>query len=81
MQLKFGDNATAATDYIASLFALMNVMYERDVQVRLLQGFTILRPSTTPDPYVQSSPAAANGNSLNEFTSYWSAGCGGACSG
>ncbi len=81
MQLKFGNNVTAATNYIASLFALMNVMYERDVQVRLLQGFTILRPSTTPDPYVQSSPAAANGNSLNEFTSYWSAGCGGACSG
>lgn len=81
MQLKFGNNVTAATDYIASLFALMNVMYERDVQVRLLQGFTILRPSTTPDPYVQSSPSAANGNSLNEFSSYWSAGCGGVCSG
>jgi len=81
MQLKFGNNVTAATNYIASLFALMNVMYERDVQVRLLQGFTILRPSTTPDPYVQSSPSAANGNSLNEFTSYWSGGCGGACSG
>ena len=81
MQLKFGNNVTAATNYIASLFALMNVMYERDVQVRLLQGFTILRPSTTLDPYVQSSPTAANGNSLNEFTSYWSAGCGGACSG
>ena len=81
MQLKFGNNVTAATNYIASLFALMNVMYERDVQVRLLQGFTILRPSTTLDPYVQSSPTAANGNSLNEFTSYWSAGCGGVCSG
>ena len=81
MQLKFGNNAVAATNYIASLFALMNVMYERDVQVRLLQGFTILRPSTTPDPYVQSSPDAANGNSLNELTSYWSAGCGGTCSG
>lgn len=81
MQLKFGNNAVAATNYIASLFALMNVMYERDVQVRLLQGFTILRPSTTADPYVQSSPGAANGNSLNEFTSYWSGGCGGVCSG
>ncbi len=81
MQLKFGDNATAATDYIASLFALMNVMYERDLQIRLLQGFTILRPSATPDPYVQNSASAANGNSLNEFTSYWSAGCDGFCSG
>jgi hypothetical protein len=81
MQLKFGNNPTAATDYIASLFALMNVMYERDVQVRLLQGFTILRPSTTPDPYVQSSPNAADGNALNEFTTYWSSGCNGVCSG
>jgi hypothetical protein len=81
MNLKVGNNTTAATNYIASLFANMNVMYERDLQVRLLQGFTILRPSTAADPYAASSPNAADGNSLNEFTNYWAGGCGGACSG
>jgi hypothetical protein len=80
MQLKFGDNTVAATNYIASLFAQMTVMYERDLQVRLLQGFTILRVSTTPDPYVQGGTGAADGNKLGEFTNYWSAGCNGACS-
>ena len=89
MQLKFGNNTTSATNYIAALIASMSVMYERDLLVRLLQGFTILRPSTTTDPYTQSciviingNPVcAANGAQLNEFTNYWSGGCGGACSG
>lgn len=89
MQLKFGNNTTSATNYIAALIASMSVMYERDLLVRLLQGFTILRPSTTADPYSQSCiflvngvpVCAANGSQLNEFTNYWSGGCGGACSG
>jgi Metallo-peptidase family M12 len=81
LQLKFGNDTTAATNYIANLFALMNVMYERDLQVRLLQGLTILRPSTTPDPYVKSAPSAADGSVLGEFSSYWGAGCNGACAG
>lgn len=76
MSLKFANNSTKATNYIANLFANMNVMYERDLQVRLLQGFTVLRPSTTADPWVQT----ATGNQLTEFTNYWSAGCNGACS-
>jgi hypothetical protein len=84
MSVKFGNSTTAATNYIASLFAKMTVMYERDLQVRLLQGFTILRPSTSADPYVQGPgnglcTSCANGNQLNEFTNYWSGGCGGAC--
>jgi len=84
MSIKFGNSTTAATNYIATLFAKMTVMYERDLQVRLLQGFTILRPSTSPDPYSQGPgsglcSACANGNQLNEFASYWSGGCGGAC--
>ena len=40
---KFGDNTTSATNYIASLIASINVMYERDLLLRLLQGFTVLR--------------------------------------
>lgn len=79
MNLKFGNNTTAATNYIANLIARMSIMYERDLLVRLLQGFTILRPSTTADPYNQSGTGSADGAKLNEFTSYWSNGCGGQC--
>lgn len=83
MSLKFSNDTAAATTYIASLFAKMNVMYERDLQVRLLQGFTIFRPSTTTDPYVQlpGSGAVVTNGELNEFANYWNGGCGGACTG
>ena len=90
MQLKFGNNAAAATNYIAALIASMSVLYERDLLVRLLQGFTILRPSTTADPYNQSCTVIvqntttfclANGAQLNEFANHWSGGCSGACTG
>jgi metallopeptidase family M12-like protein/IPT/TIG domain-containing protein len=77
MSLKFGDNTTNATNYIASLFAAMNVMYERDLLVRLVQGTTFLRVSTAPDPYTQTSTTNANGNQLGEFANYWSANEGG----
>jgi hypothetical protein len=88
---KFSNNTTTATDYIASLFASMNLIYERDVRVRLLQGTTFLRPSTTLDPYVQPCGAVvtdcsnasgfggANSAQLNEFEAYWASGCAGAC--
>jgi hypothetical protein len=78
MGLKFSNSSSAATDYIANLFAAMNVIYERDLLIRLLQGLTILRPSTTADPYAQTA-SPANGNDLNEFSTYWAGGCGGAC--
>ncbi len=87
MNLKFANNGSAATNYIANLFAAMDVIYERDLLIRLLQGFTILRPSTTLDPYVQPcgaavtncSSSAASGAMLNELSGYWAGGCGGAC--
>jgi hypothetical protein len=75
---KFNNSTAAATSYIANLFAAMTAIYERDLLVRLLQGFTILRPSTTADPYAQTG-SPANGNLLGEFGNYWSGGCGGAC--
>ena len=71
MSLKFSDNTTNATSYIASLFALMTVIYERDLQVRILQGTTTLRVSTTADPYVQSGTGAADTAKLSEFQDYW----------
>lgn len=82
MNLKFGNNAANATTYIASLFAEMNVIYERDVDLRLLQGYTILRPSTTADPYsavgsdCDPGPGVelcASGAQLTEFRNYWNA--------
>lgn len=71
MLSKFSNNTSAASDYIADLIAGMNVMYERDLNVRLLQGTTYLRVSTQTDPYTVVSDGAANSAQLNEFGSYW----------
>jgi hypothetical protein len=74
---KFNNDTTAATNYLASLFAAINVMYERDLQVRLLQGTTILRTTAASDPYVQQSSGYASGQQLSEFSSYWASNYGG----
>ncbi len=68
MSERFSNNATAAASWIADLFATMNVMYERDLNVMLQQGTTILR--TTADPYTQND-TPADGADLNEFGTYW----------
>jgi hypothetical protein len=73
MLLKFLDSTANATSYIASLFALITAAYERDLQVRLLQGTTFLRVSTTPDPYQQSGTGSADSDKLDEFRDYWAA--------
>src|SRR5579864_6807036 len=75
MSQKFSDNTTSAANYIASLFAQINVMYERDLQVQLLVGTTILRTASVTDPYVQqpSSSGAASSAELTEFSNYWAA--------
>lgn len=67
MSLKFTNNTTAASNYIAQLIALVTVVYERDLGVRLTIGSTVLR--TAPDPYATdgtSTPAQ-----LNEFGEFW----------
>jgi hypothetical protein len=71
LSIKFGNNTTTATNYIASLIASMTVIYERDALVRLLQGQTYLRPSTTPDPYTQATSGNASSAKLNEFSNIW----------
>jgi hypothetical protein len=73
MSAKFSNDTTAATNYLASLVAAIDVMYERDLSIRLVQGTTFLRVSTTADPYAQSGTGAADGNKLNEFSTYWGA--------
>jgi hypothetical protein len=71
MQIKFANNTTTATNYIASLIASMSTIYERDALVRLLQGTTILRVSTTPDPYTQETSGSASVAKLQEFANIW----------
>ena len=71
LSIKFGNNTTTATNYIASLIASMTVIYERDALVRLLQGQTILRPSTTADPYTQAWTGNASAAKLQEFSNIW----------
>jgi hypothetical protein len=71
MDLKFSDDTVGAANYIASLIALMSVIYERDLEVRFLQGTTTLRVSTTPDPYLQSGTGNADSAKLTEFKNYW----------
>jgi hypothetical protein len=69
MANKFGNNTTTASNFIASLFASMNLIYERDVLIRLVQGTTFLRVSSTADPYVQTDTV----QKLYEFATYWAA--------
>ena len=77
MDLKFANNTANATSYIATLFALMTVIYERDLEVRVLQGTTTLRVSTTADPYLQSGTGNADSAKIQEFRDYWEANYGG----
>jgi metallopeptidase family M12-like protein/IPT/TIG domain-containing protein len=76
---KFGDNTSTATNYIASLIAQMNVMYQRDLLIQLVQGTTFLRVGNSSDgnhfnddPWNQPSTGSADGNQLNEVSNYWS---------
>jgi hypothetical protein len=65
---KFGGSVTTATNYIASLFASMTVIYERDLLIRLVQGTTFLR--TAADPYTSTGSTF---DKLQEFGNYWNA--------
>ncbi len=75
MNLKFSNNTTNATNYIAALVAAMNVIYERDFDLTLTIGTTILRPSTTADPYTldEGGNNFATPDQLDEFGVFWAA--------
>ncbi|MFO1506544.1 MAG: M12 family metallo-peptidase [Lysobacterales bacterium] len=70
LSLRFGNDTTAAADWIADLFAAMNVMYQRDLGVALVEGATVLRVGT--DPY-DAADTPADQTDLDEFGSYWQA--------
>ncbi|MBX3688861.1 M12 family metallo-peptidase [Dokdonella sp.] len=63
-------NTAAAASWIADLFASMNVMYERDLNITLLQGTTIFRSGGTP---YTISTSNADGTDLDNFGNYWQA--------
>ncbi|NJL28535.1 MAG: hypothetical protein HC897_11930, partial [Thermoanaerobaculia bacterium] len=79
---KFANNTTNASNWLADLFTQMNVMYERDVVLRLFQGTTILRldldnpPTYNDDPWTVTGSGASITH-LNEFGNWWSANQGG----
>ncbi len=73
----WSDDVTNVTNYIATLVASVNVIYERDLDLRLLVGTTFLRVSTTPDPWSQAGTGNADSAKLSEFSNYWSANEGG----
>ncbi|MBN8481125.1 MAG: hypothetical protein J0L88_05985 [Xanthomonadales bacterium] len=69
---RFSNNSTQATDWIAALFAQLNIFYRSDLDMILLQGTTLLRPSTTADPFNNVDTPASNAQ-LVEFGNWWSA--------
>ncbi len=71
MSRLFGiNNTTAATNWIAGMFNTMNIMYERDLQVRLNQGTTFLCTSACTDPYTSFTPGATTAE-LSFLSNYW----------
>ncbi len=62
---KFGGIPANATTYLAALFVGMNVVYERDLDLTLVQGTTLLRTAT--DPYT----ATDTFDQLDEVGEVW----------
>ncbi len=62
-------DVTEASNWIADLFATMNVIYERDLDLTLLQGITKFRTNATP--YVIKANQAADSTDLSNFGNYW----------
>jgi len=71
MSKLFADDTTKASDWIASLFNVMNVMYQRDLQVSLYQGTTFYCTSGCSDPYTGANHVPADQTDLNIFGTYW----------
>jgi metallopeptidase family M12-like protein len=64
LRAKFASDA-AALSYVASLVAAANVIYERDVAVRLRASYVRLWDTT--DPWTATSPSGT----LSELRTYW----------
>jgi len=76
LSLKFGFNGSnagaataAATEYLSDLFVNMNVMYERDLDLSMVQGDITLWTTAT-DPY-SSGFGGASSAALSELGRHW----------
>lgn len=65
---RFSNSTSQAIDWIAVLFANLNVFYRNDLSVLLQQGTTFLRVGS--DPYANND-TPANQAALVEFGTYW----------
>jgi len=73
MSLRFSNNTTNASNYIAQLLAAMSLIYEQEpadggVKLKLALGDVILRVGT--DPYNTTSSSSMN-QQLDEFANHW----------
>lgn len=70
----FNNSSTSATAWIASMFNTMNLMYERDLLVRLVIG-TSYYQTLASDPYTSMTASGTTLTSmkdnLNIFSNYW----------
>ena len=66
---RFGDDLSAANDWLEQLMAVTNGIFERDLNLRMLLGDVILRVGS--DPYTESG--TADGEALFEFGDFWEA--------
>jgi len=70
----FNNNTSSATNWIASMFNLMNTMYERDLLVRLYVG-TSYYQTLASDPYksmtVDGTTDTSMSDNLDIFSLYW----------
>ncbi len=66
---EYGNDTGLADSAIGDLILSLNVIYERDLGLRLLQGETILRTNAATDPYTSGSTSGQ----LDEVRAWWQA--------
>ncbi|MCB1635143.1 MAG: hypothetical protein KDI51_11175 [Xanthomonadales bacterium] len=73
---RFANNTTQASAWVDQMIMEMNVVYERDLSLRVLRGTTFLRvdpdvpPTFNDDPF-NNTDSPASSAQLNEFGNYW----------
>ncbi len=65
---RFANNTTSASAWVDQMILQMNVIYERDLNLRTLRGTTFLRVGT--DPF-NNNDSPATLAQLTEFGTYW----------
>ena len=69
---KFANNENDALEWIENLFVRLNVIFERDLRLRVLLGTTFLRKDNSPsgNPDFNADPEGFN-DDLYQFGDYW----------